>query len=126
MSPSELGMGFGAMKYVANVLSSVCGIPGGIFSPSLAVGAGMGANIAAFFPGVAVSAVVLLGMVSYFAGVVQAPITAFVIVTEMTNNHAMIVPVMAAAVIATAVSRLISPQSVYHALARKYLPSSKS
>ncbi len=116
---------FGALKFLATLFSSVSGVPGGIFSPSLAVGAGMGANIAPFFPGVALGAIVLLAMVSYFSGVVQAPITAFVIVSEMTNDHAMVVPLMAAAVIASAVSRLISPEGVYHALARNYLPSSK-
>jgi len=113
---------FGALKFLANVLSSICGIPGGIFSPSMAVGAGIGANLAPFFPGAALNAIVLLGMVAYFAGVVQAPITAFVIVTEMTDNHHMVVPLMAAAVIATAVSRLIAPVGVYHALARNFLP----
>jgi H+/Cl- antiporter ClcA len=115
---------FGVLKFLANVFSSICGVPGGIFSPSLAVGAGMGANLAPLFPGAALGAVVLLGMVAYFAGVVQAPITAFVIVTEMTDNHDMVVALMLAAIIATAVSRLISPVSVYHALARNYLPSS--
>ena len=55
-------------------------MPGGIFSPSLAVGAGLGSNIASLFHGAPLAAVMLLGMVSYFAGVVQAPITAFVIV----------------------------------------------
>ena len=98
--------------------------PWGIFSPSLAVGAGLGAYLAPLFPGVALSAVVLLGMVAYFAGVVQSPITAFVIVTEMSDNHHMLVALMLAAIIATAVSRLISPVGVYHALARNYLPSS--
>ena len=117
---------FGILKFLANVLSAICGIPGGIFSPSLAVGAGLGANLAPLFPGVALSAVVLLGMVAYFAGVVQSPITAFVIVTEMTDNHHMLVALMLAAIIATAVSRLISPVGVYHALARNYLPSSTS
>jgi H+/Cl- antiporter ClcA len=112
---------FGILKFLANVLSAICGIPGGIFSPSLAVGAGLGANLAPLFPGVALSAVVLLGMVAYFAGVVQSPITAFVIVTEMTDNHHMLVALMLAAIIATAVSRLISPVGVYHALARNYL-----
>ena len=63
-------------------------MPGGIFSPSLAVGAGLGSNIASLFHGAPLAAVMLLGMVSYFAGVVQAPITAFVIVTEMTDDHA--------------------------------------
>jgi H+/Cl- antiporter ClcA len=115
---------FGVLKFLANVFSSICGVPGGIFSPSLAVGAGMGANLAPLFPGAALGAVVLLGMVAYFAGVVQAPITAFVIVTEMTDNHDMVVALMLAAIIATAVSRLVSPVGVYHALARSYLPAS--
>jgi H+/Cl- antiporter ClcA len=60
-------------------------------------------------------------MVSYFAGVVQAPITAFVIVTEMTNNHAMVVPLMASALIAQATSRLLCPEGIYHALAKGFL-----
>jgi H+/Cl- antiporter ClcA len=59
-------------------------------------------------------------MVSYFTGVVQAPITAFVIVTEMTGDHAMVVPLMAAAFIAQAVSRMVCKEGVYHALAANY------
>jgi len=111
---------FGLWKLAATVLSAVSGIPGGIFSPSLAAGAGIGASMASLFPGVPVGAIVLLGMVSYFTGVVQAPITAFVIVTEMTNDHAMLVPLMAAAFIAHGVSRLICKEGVYHALAANY------
>jgi H+/Cl- antiporter ClcA len=60
-------------------------------------------------------------MVSYFAGVVQAPITAFVIVSEMTDNHAMMVPLMVAAVIAHATSQLVCKEGVYHALAKSFL-----
>jgi H+/Cl- antiporter ClcA len=63
----------------------------------------------------------LLGMVSYFVGVVQAPITAFVIVTEMSDNHAMVVPLMAAALIAYATSRLVCHEGIYHALAKEFL-----
>jgi len=111
---------FGLWKLAATVLSAVSGIPGGIFSPSLATGAGIGASMAPFFPGVPFGAIVLLGMVSYFTGVVQAPITAFVIVTEMTNDHAMLVPLMAAAFIAHGVSRLICKEGVYHALAANF------
>lgn len=111
---------FGLLKMAATILSSISGIPGGIFSPSLAVGAGVGLNISTIFPGVPLGALILLGMVSYFSGVVQAPITAFVIVTEMTNDHAMIVPLMCAALIAYASSRLICAEGVYHALARNF------
>jgi H+/Cl- antiporter ClcA len=112
---------FGILKLLATVLSTVSGIPGGIFSPSLAVGAGLGSNIAQLFPSAPLAAILLLGMVSYFAGVVQAPITAFVIVTEMTDNHAMVVPLLAAALIAYGTSRLVCHEGIYHALAKGFL-----
>ncbi len=112
---------FGALKLLATAASSVSGIPGGIFAPSLAVGAGLGANVAAFLPGAPAPALVVLGMVAYFAGVVQAPITAFVIVGEMTNNHALILPLMLTALIAYGTSRLVCPEGVYHALAHGFV-----
>jgi H+/Cl- antiporter ClcA len=112
---------FTPLKFAATVLSSISGIPGGIFSPSLAVGAGLGADIARIFPHAPVGPIVLLGMVAYFTGVVQAPITSFVIVSEMTDNHQMLVPLMAAALIANVTSKLICREGVYHALARRYL-----
>lgn len=113
---------FGVLKLLATMFSAISGIPGGIFSPSLAVGAGLGQNLAHMLPGVALQIMVVLGMVSYFAGVVQAPITAFVIVTEMTNDHAMVVPLMLAALIAHAHSRVVCREGIYHALARNFLP----
>jgi H+/Cl- antiporter ClcA len=112
---------FGLLKLAATALASVSGIPGGIFSPSLAIGAGIGFNISAIFPTTPMAALVLLGMVSYFAGVVQAPITAFVIVTEMTNDHSMVVPLMAAAFIGRAASRVLCREGVYHALSKNFL-----
>jgi H+/Cl- antiporter ClcA len=112
---------FGFFKFFATTLSTISGIPGGIFSPSLAVGAGIGADVAYLFPSAPVEPIILLGMVAYFAGVVQAPITAFVIVTEMTDNHAMVIPLMAAAFIGYATSRWISPEGIYHALSKGFL-----
>lgn len=112
---------FGVLKLIATALAAVSGIPGGIFSPSLAVGAGIGFDLSQLFPGTPAAALVLLGMVSYFAGVVQAPITAFVIVTEMTNDHSMVVPLMAAAFIGRAASRLICREGVYHALSKNFI-----
>jgi len=66
-------------------------------------------------------ALIVIGMAAYFAGVVQAPITAFVIVMEMTDNHAMVVPLMLATLLATAVSRVVCPRPLYKALATNYL-----
>lgn len=118
---TQLPQDFGVLKLLATVFAAISGIPGGIFSPSLAVGAGLGSNIASFFHDAPLGAIMLLGMVSYFAGVVQAPITAFVIVTEMTENHGMVVPLMAAALIAHATSRLICEEGIYHALAKGFI-----
>ena len=83
-------------------------------------------NLPDFFPSTPLSAIILLGMVSYFAGVVQAPITAFVIVTEMTENHAMVIPLMMASMIAYGMSRLICHEGVYHALAKNFLREQNS
>ncbi|MBP1296323.1 chloride channel protein [Bradyrhizobium elkanii] len=118
---AQLPASFSVWKFLATTFASISGMPGGIFAPSLAVGAGLGSNIAPLFHGAPLPAIMLLGMVSYFAGVVQAPITAFVIVTEMTDNHAMVVPLMAAALIAHASSRLICKEGVYHALAKGFV-----
>ncbi len=113
----ETGPAFAPLKLVATLLSAMSGIPGGLFAPSLAVGAGLGADLALLFTTIPIGALALIGMVSYLTGVLQAPITAFVIVSEMTENHAMVIPLMAAAVIADAVSKLVCREGLYHALA---------
>ncbi|HWG68035.1 MAG TPA: chloride channel protein [Steroidobacteraceae bacterium] len=107
------GEGFGIAKLLANVVAYWAGIPGGIFSPALAVGAGLGHNIAYFLPGVPVSAVVLLGMSAYLAGVTGAPLTSAVIAMELTNNQDMVIPIMTACLLARAAASLISPIPVY-------------
>lgn len=112
--------GFGIAKLAATLVSYLSGIPGGIFAPSLAVGAGFGYDLAALFPGQPAGALVLLGMGSYFAGVVQAPLTAFVIVLEMTQNAELALPLMAATLVAHAVSRVVCPRPLYKALARTF------
>ncbi|HEX7113389.1 MAG TPA: chloride channel protein [Mizugakiibacter sp.] len=111
--------GFGICKLLANVVSYWAGIPGGIFSPALAVGAGLGHNLAALAPHAAPAAVVLLGMSAYLSGVTQAPLTSAVIAMELTANQAMIIPVMAACLLARAASALVCPQPVYRAFARR-------
>ncbi len=108
-------------KFLATAVSGFSGIPGGIFSPSLSVGAGFGASMAPWFPATPVVGVVLLGMTAYFAGVTQAPITAFIIILEVTGRQSLPVPLIATSVIASAISRLICPISLYHALADDFL-----
>ena len=119
---AELPESYGLLKMVATIVSYISGIPGGIMAPTLSAGAGFGSNIAHLFTSVHEGAAIILGMVAYFAGVTQAPITAFVIVIEMTDNHEMVLPLMAAAFIAKICSRLISPTPLFHTLARNFMP----
>lgn len=114
----EIGPGYGPLKFAATVLSALSGIPGGIFAPSLAIGAGIASDLRSIFPDVPIGALVLIGMVSYLTGVLQAPITAFVITSEMTNDHAMVIPLMASALVANAASKLVLSEGLYHALAQ--------
>jgi len=118
---AALPAAFPVLKLVATVVSYVSGIPGGIFAPSLAVGAGIGSWVSYLLPAAPSGAVVLLGMAAYFSGVVQAPITATVIVMEMTDDQRVTVPLMATAFLAFAISRLICRRPLYGALARRFL-----
>jgi H+/Cl- antiporter ClcA len=112
---------YGPLKFAANLASTLSGIPGGLFAPSLSVGAGLGSVIGQILGVHAMGAIVLLGMCAYFSGVVQAPITAFVIIGEMSGTTAMVTPLMIAAIIAYGVSRLIQRESLYHALSDGFL-----
>ncbi|MGA7595730.1 MAG: chloride channel protein [Gallionella sp.] len=118
---STLPESYGLLKMIATAISYVSGIPGGIMAPTLSAGAGIGSNIAPFFTSVPVGATIILGMVAYFAGVTQAPITAFVIVMEMIDNHEMVLPLMAAAFIAKACSRLICPTPIFHTMSENFI-----
>jgi H+/Cl- antiporter ClcA len=112
---------FGALKFLGNIASYWAGIPGGIFSPALAVGAGLGQNIAALLPGADMSAVVLLAMAAYLSGVTQAPLTATVISMELTANQQMALPIMATCLLARAASSLLCRKPVYRALAERLI-----
>lgn len=118
-----VGHEFGLVKLAANLVSYLAGIPGGLFSPALAVGAGFGHNIAALLPNVDPSAVVLLGMCAYLTGVTQAPLTSAVISMEMTDNNGMLLPILATVLIARGASALVCDTPVYKALALRLLPT---
>jgi H+/Cl- antiporter ClcA len=112
---------YALLKLAATVVSYVSGIPGGIFAPSLSVGAALGSVLAPLVHGAPVGAMILLGMTAYFSGVVQAPITSAVIVMEMTDNQSLMIPLMATAFLSFAVSRLVCRRPLYGALARRFL-----
>jgi len=109
------------MKIGATLASYLSGIPGGIFAPSLATGAGVGANLGHWLPVAPISVMIILGMVAYFSGVVQSPLTAFIIVMEMTNDQDMLLALITTSFIAYGISHLVCPQPIYHALSQAFL-----
>jgi H+/Cl- antiporter ClcA len=119
--PAALDAGFPLLKAAATWLSYVSGIPGGIFSPSLSIGAGLGADLARYTDFAPPAAVILLTMAAYFAGATQAPLTAAVIVAEMTLGQKMILPLMGAALLGGGTARLVWRDSLYRALMRDLL-----
>jgi H+/Cl- antiporter ClcA len=114
---------FGPAKSVAVLATSVSGMPGGIFSPSLAVGAGVGNLLAPLFPSEQSGAIILLGMAGYFVGVVRAPLTAVIILSETTGTTSAILPLFATCLIADWAGSRVCPERLYHALARDFMAS---
>ncbi len=117
-----VGQDFGVVKLAANLVSYLAGIPGGLFSPALAVGAGLGHNIAQLLPDADASGIVLLGMSAYLTGVTQAPLTSAVISMELTDSNDLLLPILATVLIARGCSALVCHVPVYKALAMRLLP----
>ncbi|MCW5633233.1 MAG: chloride channel protein [Rubrivivax sp.] len=98
------------LKFCATWLSAWTGVPAGAFAPSLAIGAGIGHDVATLADVGRDAAIPLiaLGMAGFLAATTQAPITAFIIVMEMVSGHAMVLSLMACTMVAAGVSRLVS------------------
>ena len=106
-------------KMLASSLTIGIGGSGGVFAPSLFIGAmlgaafGQGADLLA--PSIAGPAgtYALLGMGAVFAGAARAPITAVVIMFELTGEYSIILPLMLAIALATGISHLVSRETIY-------------
>jgi H+/Cl- antiporter ClcA len=116
----QLSVFYPFLKMISMVGSYLPGIPGGIFAPSLSIGAGFGNLLHMVFGSMQLQMLIALAMVGYLAAVTQAPITSFVIVMEMINGHALVISLMATALIASRVSRFFAPP-LYEALSQRYM-----
>jgi H+/Cl- antiporter ClcA len=108
------------LKFVATWLTAWSGVPAGIFAPSLAIGAAVGNEVAQLTQYPHAATLMALGMAAFLAAVTQAPLTSFIIVMEMVDGHAMVLSLMACALIASVVSRVLSVP-LYGALAHYQL-----
>lgn len=112
---------YGPSKFVGTLLSALCGLPGGLFAPTLAVGGGLGDAVSYLLPNIAPHrALIILVMVAYLSGLTQSPLTAFVITMEVTGSYEMLLPMIAVSLIANFVSVIVCPTSFYHKLALRF------
>lgn len=149
--PQVLGVGYGFVSLALNgqmvlsmmallvvlkiVATSTCyasGNAGGIFGPSLFIGAMIGGSVGgaahSLLPKITANpgAYALVGMGTAFAGIVRTPLTSVIMIFEMTRDYAIIVPLMISNLISFFISRRLQPEPIYEALALQegvYLPT---
>jgi CIC family chloride channel protein len=114
-----------ALKILATGFSFLSGTPGGMFAPSLFIGAMLGAAVGAieqhFFPALpgSVGTFALVGMGTFFAGFLRVPITSVFMVIELSGNYTAILPVMISSLIAYGISRSYIKVPLFDMLARQ-------
>jgi len=123
------------LKLISVAVSYASGNAGGIFGPSLFLGAMLGGVIGTlgnhFFPGRVASsgAYALVGMGTAFAGIVRAPMTSVVMIFEITRDYAVIVPLMISNLVSFFIAARFQKQPIYEVLAHQdgiHLPSPES
>ncbi len=125
----ELQFGFwmliliGVVKMVMTAVTLGGGFIGGVFAPSLFIGtmfgAAYGQGLHALFPGVDPQAYAIAGMAGMMSGVLRAPITAIMIVFELTNDYLLILPIMLTTIICMMLAERLSPEGIYKTALRR-------
>ncbi|MGE0450455.1 MAG: chloride channel protein [Vicinamibacterales bacterium] len=124
----------GACKMLATIVSYSSGNAGGIFAPTLFIGAMAGGAVGALvnalapFPVASPGAYALVGMGTLFAGIIRAPMTSVFMVFEITQDYQILVPLMVANLLSLVISRRFQPMPVYHALLQQdgvHLPAAE-
>ena len=112
----------GALKIVATITSYVSGNAGGIFAPTLFIGAMTGGAVGAVvnayapFPTADIGAYALVGMGAVFAGIIRAPMTSVFMIFELTQDYEILVPLMVANMLSMLLSRRLQREPIYTAL----------
>ncbi len=117
--PWDLLLLIGILKLLTTAVCFACGTPGGLFAPTLFVGAMLGGGLGGlahlFWPLTTSStgAYVLVGIGTFFAGLFRAPMTSIFMVFELSASYVIILPVMIANTISLLVSRRMQPESMF-------------
>ena len=115
-----------AVRFSSTMLSYLSGAAGGIFAPSLAVGATVGSVLTNLLSVEHPHLMVLLGMIGFLTGVTRTPFTSFILVLEMTDRHAAIFPMMMTSLVALWAARLIDAHGFYEHMKFRFMPTAKA
>ena len=118
---TDLGLDFVVMKYFATLTSLASTIPGGLFMPSISIGAGIGSEVASFYTQIDTQVIIIMAMIAYLSAVIRAPLTSVFVILEMTTTLHLLIPGLMIAFIANWISKQIFAQPIYEALADNYL-----
>ncbi len=133
--PLKIVVVLAVLKLIATPACYGSGNAGGIFGPSLFIGAMIGGSVGSvahsLFPHITANpgAYALIGMGAAFAGIVRTPLTSVIMIFEMTRDYSIIVPLMIANLISFFVSQKLQREPIYEALALQegiFLPTGES
>ncbi|SFV64369.1 Chloride channel protein [hydrothermal vent metagenome] len=116
----NLGWEFVILKFFATLTSLISTIPGGLFMPTISIGAGLGSELSIFYtqnPQI----IIIFTMITYLSATIRAPLTATVVILEMTNAMPLLVPAILLALIANFISKKIQKTPLYEALSQQFL-----
>jgi CIC family chloride channel protein len=114
-----------ALKILTTGLSFASGTPGGLFAPTLFIGAMLGGAVGelehTLFPhlSIPVGAYALVGMGTLFAGILRAPMTSVFMILEVSGNYSIILPVIISNTVAYLISRSLQPVPIFNLLSRQ-------
>ncbi|MEK6555938.1 MAG: chloride channel protein [Bdellovibrionota bacterium] len=108
-------------RVFATCAAYLSGAAGGIFSPSLTIGAALGSKLAFTFENPQINFFAMLGMIGFLTGVTHTPFTSFILVMEMSDRHSAIFPMMVVALIANSTAKSISSSSFYESVRDSWL-----
>lgn len=113
-------------RMLATGFAYLSGAAGGVFSPSLTIGACIGSKIAYLVGSPNTNLLAMLGMIGFLTGLTHTPFTSFILVLEMSDRHAAIFPMMIAAVVSHGTAKLIQKNSFYEILRDDILEGEKN
>ncbi len=117
----RLGLDFVIMKYLSTLTSLASTIPGGLFMPSISIGAGIGSEASALYNSISPQIIIIMAMIAYLSGVIRSPLTSAFVILEMTATLDLLIPGLMVAFVANFISKQVFTQPIYEAMANSYL-----